>query len=82
MKCRDCGQEIYQRNFKGGYINQCDKCARAAGDVPKYIGVHGVVNKSANIEVHRTNLKNVARYNRNGAAVHCGISSTEKEEKE
>lgn len=55
--CRDCGEEFSRKNYKGGYIDQCDECSRATGDATKkYLGRPGDVSKSANIEIFRSNL--------------------------
>jgi len=58
--CRDCGKEFTHRNTKGGFIDQCDNCASES--VERYIGVHGSINKSSNIEVCRKDLKNIRGY--------------------
>lgn len=62
MICRFCKREFDRKNIKGGYIDQCDRCTLRKGDVQRYIGVHGVINKSNNIEVVRTNIGNMRRY--------------------
>lgn len=56
--CRDCGKKFSHKNYKGGYIDQCDECSRVTGDAEqKYLGRPGDTNKSANIEVFRSNLE-------------------------
>lgn len=55
--CRDCGKKFRHKNYKGGYIDQCDACSRLTGDAEqKYLGRPGAVSKSANIEIFRNNL--------------------------
>lgn len=86
--CRDCGKEFdpTTKQYKGGYIDQCSSCSRESGDAEsRYVGRPGALNKSAAIDIYRSNLKFVRSVLRREGAVgfnaNLGISSVVSESK-
>jgi len=61
IRCRSCNKlfdpEQKRRLIKAGYINQCATCSARTGDInQKFLGRPGSSNKSASINIFRTNL--------------------------
>ena len=82
--CRDCGQEFSLREkrtlYKGGYINQCARCAAPGRDAHrKYLGRSGATNKGANITIFKSNLDFVRQVlkleSRRGPTANLNLSS-------
>jgi hypothetical protein len=78
--CRYCGLEFDRKTVKGGYIDQCDQCTLSKPDVERYIGTHGECNKTANIIIHKKNLRNVKGYLWGNKTISMGLSSVEGEQ--
>ncbi len=69
--CRNCGVEFFKKQYKIGYIDQCETCSRQRSkDIHiKYVGRPGATLKGANIEIFRTDLENTRRMIRRENAI-------------
>lgn len=74
IRCRDCGKKFDPAKkrliIKAGYVNQCAQCSARTGDVnQKYLGRPGSLNKSASINIFRTDLATVRNTLRRESAI-------------